>query len=364
MKVPEPRKLSSGKWFIQLRLGGESIPVSGWDKAACIREARAVKAEYLAGRRVPVRAEPESPTLTSAIDDYLAAKDKILSPATVRGYRAIQKHRFAGEMQRKISDIADDEWQGIINRELCLVGATTVDKAFSFVRTVILHQTGHRIPTEHITHPAAPPVDTPFLLPSEILLFVEAVKDTQYAVPALLALSSLRMSEIDALRWENIPKRPKFIRVAGAVVRNEDNLWVKKEKNKNATSTRNLPIMIPELTAALERDRQPSGRVMRMNQNNLRIGVHNICKKLQITDVTVHGLRHSFASLAYHLQIPEKIAMEIGGWDDAATMHKIYTHIAKADITRYQTDMSRFYKEKGGPSKKNANKNANEAAKP
>ena len=28
MKVPAPRKLPSGSWFIQLRLGGESIPVT------------------------------------------------------------------------------------------------------------------------------------------------------------------------------------------------------------------------------------------------------------------------------------------------------------------------------------------------
>ena len=41
--------------------------------------------------------------------------------------------------------------------------------------------------------------------------------------------------------------------------------------------------------------------------------------------------------------MPEKIAMEIGGWADATTMHKIYTHIARADIKRYQTAMTQFY---------------------
>jgi len=41
--------------------------------------------------------------------------------------------------------------------------------------------------------------------------------------------------------------------------------------------------------------------------------------------------------------MPEKIAMEIGGWADATTMHKIYTHIAKSDIERYQTAMMQFY---------------------
>ena len=38
MKVPAPRKLPSGSWFIQLRLGGESIPVTAATAKDCTRE--------------------------------------------------------------------------------------------------------------------------------------------------------------------------------------------------------------------------------------------------------------------------------------------------------------------------------------
>ena len=41
--------------------------------------------------------------------------------------------------------------------------------------------------------------------------------------------------------------------------------------------------------------------------------------------------------------MPERIAMEIGGWSNPATMHEIYTHIAQSDIQRYKTAMAEFY---------------------
>ena len=67
-----------------------------------------------------------------------------------------------------------------------------------------------------------------FLAPDEIRTFVRAIAPTKYAVPALLALSSLRISEIEALRWEDIPTDPKLIQVRGAVVLDEKNKRVKK----------------------------------------------------------------------------------------------------------------------------------------
>lgn len=185
----------------------------------------------------------------------------------------------------------------------------------------------------------------------QIRIFMQAIHGADIELPALLALSSLRLSEISALRWEDIPPKPDFIRVSGAVVPNEHHKLERKAANKNATSTRNVPIFMPELREAIERERKTEGPVLAMSQREFRDKVNRLCAANRLPQVGVHGLRHSFASLAYHLQIPEQITMQIGGWADAGTMRKIYTHIAQADINHYSGAMSQFYK--------NANKNAN-----
>lgn len=343
MKVPKPRKLKSGNFFIQMRLGGESVSVTASTSSACLKEATLIKAEYLAGKRSPQKKQ-DAFTISELIDKFIDKKSNTLSPSTIRGYRAIQKHRFKGVLNRPVSEIDRSEWQSIVNDEAALCAPKTLKNAYALIKTVVFDFTGEKLPD--VTLSAAVPNQIAFLQPEEIKTFVDAVKDTKFAIPALLALSSLRISEIYALQWEDIPKNPQFIRVSGSVVLDENHAFTQKRQNKNASSTRNVPLIIPELAAAIERDRQPSDRVVTMKQNTLRLGIHRICNECGITNVTVHGLRHSFASLAYHLRVPERIAMEIGGWSNIATMQKVYTHVAQSDISRYQTALQDFYANK------------------
>lgn len=349
MKIPKARKLGSGAWFIQLRLGGESISVTDRDKKKCEREARYIKSEYLAGKRVKQAEEPPEPerpiiTLDKAIDDYCKSKSNVLSPATIRGYQNIRRNQLKEIMQTDVYELAGlpkEDWQEIINRESGKHAPKTVKNAVSFARTIIQEKTKTVVPAA--TLPAPIDADTAFLYADEIPKFVSAVMDTPIAVPALLALSSMRLSEIQALDWKGIKKNPDFIRTNGSVVPDEHHKLTHKKQNKNLSSARDVPILIPELKQALERERKPSGPVMAFSRSYFLKKLHLICREANVTDVTIHGLRHSFASLAYHLQIPEKIAMEIGGWSDPGTMHKRYTHIAKKDINRYKTAIADFY---------------------
>lgn len=335
MKVPTPRKLKSGTWFIQLRLGGESVPVNARTKTECVQKAQLIKAEYQTGKRIKKRADV---TLSGAIDALIAESGNTLSPLTIRGYRIIQKNRFQRTMQRSLKSIRTEEWQSIVNAEAMLCAPKTLKNAFGLVKEV-LKRNGYPIPDVHLPTPG--PSGAKFLAPSEIKVLISSVKDTRYAIPAMLCLSSLRISELYALQWEDMDD--EFARVHGSVVLDEDNHWTRKKMTKNQKSTRNVPILIPELSAAIARDRQPTGPVVTISQNAFRVALHKICADNDLPDVTPHGLRHSFASLAYSLHLPEQVTMDIGGWADIQTMRKIYTHIAAEDYARYKGALSDFY---------------------
>lgn len=340
MKVPKAKKLPSGSWFIHLRLGGDNIPVTAASEKECIKQAQYIKAEYLAGKREKKKDRMlNGSTLYQVLDEYITDHTNTLSPETIRGYRVIQRNRFAAYQNTPISKLPS--WQRIVNAEASTCSPKTLRNAWGLVHSAIAYKTGEA--PENVTLPSVAPAQKAFLTPDQIRVFVSAVKDTPHAVPLLLGLCSLRSSEILALDWKDIPRDPEFIRISGSLVRNEHGQLVKKSQNKTKSSTRNVPLMIPELKEAIERDRKPSGPVVTCSQLTLRRAVTRICEENGLPDIGIHGLRHSFASLAYHLQIPEKIAMEIGGWSDPATMHNIYVHIASFDITRYQTKMTDFY---------------------
>lgn len=347
MKVPAPRKLKSGTWYIYLRLGGEGISVSASSEKECIRQAQLVKAEYLSGKRdvKDKKKEPEKlPTLKAATDRYIESRRNVLSPATIRGYQIIKRNRFQSTMNRSLSDIDDSEWQTICNDEAKLCQAKTLKNAWGFISSVIAETTGEAPPKVKL--PQVILNDRPFLEPEQIRTFIDAVHGTSIEIPALLALSSLRRSEIMALKWENIDLKNGVIKVRGAAVPNEDHKLTYKRENKNASSARDVPIMISELLSALENEKKNSGLVLTGSPNTILKRINKVCSENGLPKIGIHGLRHSFVSLAYHLAVPEKIVMEIGGWSDYQTMRKIYTHIAKSDVSRYADRFSDFFSEK------------------
>ena len=162
-------------------------------------------------------------------------------------------------------------------------------------------------------------------------------------IAALLGLHSLRRSEIAALDWSNVDLEKRTIKVAGSVVPGENWTLVEKPTNKNRTSTRTIPIMIPELYDALKAVKDKTGKVVTCYISTVYERVNKVCEDNGLPKLGVHGLRHSFASLAYHVRMSEQAAMQIGGWSDYATMRKIYTHLSAQDVKQAENAMSDFY---------------------
>jgi integrase len=334
IKVPTPRKLPSGNWFIQLSVNGERISVTEPTEKACIARAMAIKQDLL---------EPadrsKKPTLSVSIDRYIDDRQNILSPSTIVGYRVIQRNRFKAAMERPVNAYDENGWQRLVNQEAKIVSAKTLQNAWFFVSSVIYEQTGHRY---NVRLPQIVSSERPFLDPDQIHVFLKAVQGEAFEIPALLALCSLRRSELLALTWDKVDLQHGFINVCGSVVSNGHEMVYKKE-NKNRSSNRLVPIMIPQLRSALEAAERTSQRVVTISPSAILRGINRVCNENNLPKVGIHGLRHSFASLAYHLNMPEKIAMRIGGWCDDDTMRKIYTHVAEKDVITYGNAMASYY---------------------
>ena len=243
-------------------------------------------------------------------------------------------------MNMDVSKITPTVAQAAVNAETKTKSSKTVHNAWAFVNTVIESVTGQRL---DITTAQVVSDERAWLMPTQITEFCKHIAGQPCEIGALLALSSLRRSEIMALTWENIDLVNRVVHVRGAMVYNQDNKLVVKKQNKNKTSRRDVPIMMDQLFNALKAVEDKTGRVVNVAPNTLRNQINRVCEANDLPKVGTHGLRHSFASLSAHLRIPEPVSMEIGGWADSKTMRKIYTHVSKLDIKNSQNDMAKFY---------------------
>lgn len=338
MKVPAPRKLKSGTWFIQLRLNGVSIPVTGQTERECKNKAALIKAEHKAEKRKI--AKEGGITLREACERHIEKKEKSRrSPETIRGYDVIMRNRFQPVMDKKVSSIKN--WQQLYDEEAARLSPKTMANTWSFIKAACKSEAGIMLPD--IETVALDHKEHAFLDPDEIRAFVKSSEGDKYRIALLLALHSCRASEIRAIDWQNVDLINDRIRIKGSEVRDKHNQRVEKERNKTEESTRYVPIFIPELKQELEAVKNKTGKVVNANENTLIRHSDKICEAAGLSHVGVHGLRHSFASLCYSLDVPLKITMQIGGWDNPKTVSEIYTHLSQKDVNKHVDTLKEFF---------------------
>lgn len=333
--VPTPTKLKSGNWRVQLRIDGRSISITKPTKRAAVAEAMAIKEGIIQRRSTPLA----DLTLNAAIDRWMEDNKARLSPATVRGYKGYQKHGFQTIMHIRCSDLDSAKIARAVNAECKSYSAKTVVNRWRFLAEVIEWATGKTFDPEL---PQIVQKDAEFLDKADLDKLIKHIRGLPVEIPALLAISSLRRSELAALEWSDIDLKARWIHVRGAVVPDEDNKLVKKETNKNTTSRRDVPIIDP-LYAALEAVECKEGRVVKMHPATVWRHIKAACAAAGVPEVGPHGLRHSFASLCHAIGLPPQAAMEIGGWSNRATMDRIYTHVSKRDKGAYENAFTQHF---------------------
>ena len=329
VRVPVPKKRGS-IYSAQLMLHGERVYISAGSEEEYYAKARAAKARLIEVKKAAPRL-----TLGTAIDNYIEAQTNILSPSTVKAYKSYRKYRFLKYLDRDVSGI---DWQQMLNEEAKLVKPKTLANAWRIVTASLVFA---GLEASKATLPSVPISTHPWLDYEQIQRFCAAIRGEDCEVAALLALNGLRRSELIALTSNDIDLKNGLILVRGSAVYGPDGTLVRKDTNKNRTSTRTVHIVIPRL---LELLKGIDGQIVTTKPNTTYVQVNRICKQLGLPLVGVHGLRHSYASLARHLGWDEMTVMREGGWANTDTVHKVYTHLAAQDANADVQKMEQFYK--------------------
>lgn len=178
-----------------------------------------------------------------------------------------------------------------------------------------------------------------------ILEFHTRLKLDTISLAILVCLySGLRIGEICALRWEDIDLNNKYIVVNKTVQRiqqiqvpyraTKTILTVTPPKTNKAI--RKIPIssvLYSILSKYYEQNYRSSKHYVLVNKNNDMIDPRSIqyqfkelIKKIKITQITFHGLRHTFATRCIELGMDIKTLSEILGHSNVSTTMNIYVH--------------------------------------
>lgn len=305
------KKLPSGNWRVQVMINGKSISVTAGTEDEAMYQAMLLKT----GKK---QSKDTSPLLKDCIDDYIKSKTNILSPSTIDGYERIKKNNLLELCNLHLSDITSLVIQKHINKLALTKSPKTIRNAHGLLMSVL----NVYAPDLHlkVTLPKAQKKIKQLPSVQDVL---KAIKGTEVELPCLLAVwCTLRKSEVRGLKKSDIHNGTIVIRDTIITVKGKH---IEKHETKTVDSTRvvRLPKYIQRLIDALPEEQE---YLTTLTDNQIYKGFVSQLQKHNLPHMSFHDLRHMDASIMVALGIPDKYAMERGGWSSPHVMKSVYQH--------------------------------------
>ena len=259
-------------------------------------------------------------TVKTAMTHYVDGLSTVIEPTTVRCYREIIRNKFQFIMDIKLEELKPRDIQAAINIDAQRLGYKSIKNAYGLLLAVMrandisINLRSIRLPKKEITTRKLPTADEVY----------SVVKGTSSELPVLLAMwLSLRIGEVAGLQFQDVDEKNMSIYVRREIVRTDEG-WTLVDHCKTVTSTRyvNLPEHILRLIKALPHEKD-TDFLFTVNPNTIRKRFKKLLKANNM-DIRFHDLRHIFASTTAMLNIPEKYAMEMGGWSTPDVYKNVY----------------------------------------
>ncbi len=340
--MAKAKQLPSGSWRVQVYAGRDAAGKRQYRSFTALtrKEAEYNALQWQLHYR-EISRDTSAMTLAEAMDRYIASKDGILSPSTIRGYDIIRRNHLQGLMELRLNRLTPAMVQEAINREAKPYtdkrGRTQAPtpKSVRNIHGLLSAVLREYCPELRLntTLPQKRLAEQAFLEPEQIGVLLRAVRGNEMEIPVLLALwLSLRSSEVTGLTWDCVDFERSTVTVRQAKVRDRENRWVEKDSTKTIGSTRTIsaPPYIMDLLREARGDAVPEDHVVKISGNCLYARLKVILRKNGLPDIRFHDLRHTCCSVMMSLNIPEKYMMSRGGWSSPTVMRRVYTHVMQS----------------------------------
>ena len=301
-KVPAPTKKANGHYTAQIMVDGVRVRVTADTEKEYYAKARAMKENIIEVKK------PENRTVQMMVDEYIHARESMLSPSTIDGYKRKAKYNLQPLYSMRVSDLTASVVQTAIANDLQKYSGKTVWEAWMLIKAA----TGVEI--NNLLLPSKKPKKIPPTYSVEDIrkIMVELEDEGgEIECAGLLAMwLSLRRSEILGLKWEDIGK--DYIHVRNARVFDENHQLVEKT-TKTEQSERIIPCSETIITK-LNSLPKTSEYVFTISSAGLWEGISRVCKLAGVEHGYLHSFRHTNASVMEMIGIPALYANKRGGW--------------------------------------------------
>ena len=279
-------------------------------------------------------------TLSAAVEAYIASKENILSPSTIRGYDIIRRNTLGDLANRKIKSITEVDLQKWVNDNAVKYKPKAIRNQFGLV-TATLRQNKVKLDFDDIRLPAKQKYEPNIPTEEETAKILTMIEGTNIEIPVTIAVTlGLRQSEIAALKWADYDG--DFLFIHSARVLNKHNQLVEKDTTKSAASTRRLEVEgILKIRLDRAKSKSTSDYISTMQPHSVLRRFQQICERNGLPHFTMHGQRHGNASLMLAKGVPDKYAMERLGQSSPNMIKNVYQHLyddKKKEIAQMMSD--------------------------
>ena len=267
-------------------------------------------------------------TVRQAEKAYIDSRRNLIEETTLMGYECFHRTALQSIKEISLKELTPIDIQNAVNEDAVRLSPKSVRNAYSFFKSVLnFHECN--INLKHIRLPKM--IKKEKELPDFETIF-QIVKGTESELPVLLAAwLSLRIGEITGLQFRDVDKDK--IKIRRTVIMTADGDKVREScKTDKSRRTIQLPPYIMKLIMKIPHEHD-TDFIIPVTRKAVYSRFKRLIQKHGI-EMTFHDLRHLNASVMLMLGVPDKYAIERGGWSTEYVLKNVYQQTFSSEKKR------------------------------